>query len=272
MGKLSLIILGGFILMALISGNLTRYPANDASGPPLSAPDQTHIMGTDELGTDIWSQICFGSRISLCIGLGTAFLAGIGGAVAGSVAGYRGGITDRLVMRLIDILTVLPDLPAMIVLAAFFGPGLITIILVLSLFSWVFTARIVRSQVLMLKEAGYVKYAELSGAGAVYLFRHHFLPETLPLVSVSMIRLAGKAIVAEAGLSFLGLGDPASKSWGMILHHATHFKGIYFTDFWKWWLVFPWLALSLMVTSLAFICRDLEQLSDRRIGGENNHA
>lgn len=272
MAKMSLVILGIFAMMAIISGTFTQYPADTVSGPPLSAPDRTHIMGTDELGTDIWAQICFGSRISLCVGIGTAFLAGFTGTIAGCVAGYRGGLTDRLIMRIVDILTVLPDLPVMIVLAAFFGPGLISIVLVLSMFSWVFTARIVRSQVLMLREAGYIKYATLSGAGPVYLFRHHFLPETLPLTGVSMIRLAGKAIVAEAGLSFLGLGDPVSKSWGMIIHHATHFRGIYFTDFWKWWLLCPWICLSLMVTSLAFISKDLEQFADRRLGGENNNA
>ncbi len=152
----------------------------------------------------------------------------------------------------------------MIVLAAFLGPRVETIIFVLAAFSWVFTARIVRSRVLSLKQRRYVHAAETYGAGAFYLMRHHFLPEIFPLAAVSMIRLAGRAIVAEAGLSFLGLGDPTSRSWGMIIHHVLSFKGIYYTDFWKWWLVFPWLALMIVVTSLALVGRDLEKAADPR--------
>jgi len=90
-----------------------------------------------------------------------------------------------------------------------------------------------------------------------------------PLAAVSMIRLTGRAIVAEAGLSFLGLGDPASGSWGLILHHATSFPGIYYTRFWQWWLMFPWLALTLMVVSLALVSRDMEKIADPRLEKRN---
>jgi len=223
-------------------------------------------MGTDELGVDLWAQICHGARISLVIGLGTALTAGLGGGLAGILAGYAGGRVDTVLMRLVDIILVLPDLPVMIVLAAFFGPSLTTIVLVLSCFSWVHTARIVRSRILILKQRQYIRAAALCGAGPWYLIRRHFLPEIFPLAAVSMIRLTGRAIVAEAGLSFLGLGDPTSRSWGMILHHATSFPGIYYTRFWLWWLVFPWLALTLMVVSLALVGRDMEAITDPRLG------
>jgi peptide/nickel transport system permease protein len=166
---------------------------------------------------------------------------------------------------MIDMLIILPDLPVMIVLAAFFGPGMLTIICVLTLFSWVHPARIVRSKVLSLKQRRYIQSAETYGAGMLYLVRRHFLPEVFPLAAVSMVRLTGRAIVAEAGLSFLGLGDPTSRSWGIIIHHATSFKGIYYTDFWKWWLLYPWLALTLMVTSLALVGRDMEKMADPRM-------
>lgn len=152
----------------------------------------------------------------------------------------------------------------MIVMAAFFGPSLLNIILVISFFSWVIPARIVRSQVLMLKEMEYIKSAETYGAGPLYLVRKHFLPEVFPLLAVNVIRLSGKAIVTEAGLSFLGLGDPTSQSWGLILHHAINFEGIYYTPFWKWWLLYPWLALSLLIVSLAFFSRELEGLYSLR--------
>lgn len=265
-GKLALLILVLMTGVALGAPFLCHHSHRLASGPALSAPSLIHPMGTDELGVDLWAQIAHGARISLLVGAVTALLAGVGGAAVGIVSGYLGGLVDRFTMRFIDILLVLPDLPVMIVLAAFFGPSVTTIIVVLAAFSWTATARIIRSRVLILKERRYIKAAELYGATTFYLLRRHFLPEIFPLAAVCMIRLAGRAIVAEAGLSFLGLGDPTSRSWGLIMHHALSFKGIYYTDFWKWWLFFPWLALTLVVTALALLGRDLEKLADPRIG------
>lgn len=246
------------VFMAIFAPWICRYPHDASSGPALIPPGVAHILGTDELGYDLWAQICFGARTSLIVGLGTAFLSGIPGAAAGMLSGYLGGLLDKIVMRIIDMMIVLPDLPVMIVLAAFLGPSLLNIIVVLSLFSWVFTARIVRSRVLSLKDRYYIKSAELNGADSWYIIQRHLLPDVFPLAAVSMIRLTGRAVVAEAGLSFLGLGDPASRSWGMIIHHATSFDGIYYTRYWQWWLVYPWIALTLLVTALAFISRDLE--------------
>ena len=264
-GRLSLALIGLVALLAGAAPLLCAHSPRDASGPALAPPGGAHLLGTDELGVDLWAQLCFGARVSLAVGLGTALLAGLGGALAGIAAGYRGGWVDALLMRLIDILIVMPDLPVMIVLAAFFGPSVTTIVVVLSLFSWVFTARIVRARVLSLKQRRYIQAAELAGAGTGYLMRRHFLPEVFPLAAVSMIRLTGRAIVAEAGLSFLGLGDPTSHSWGMIIHHAVSFNGIYYTDFWQWWLFYPWLALTLMVLALATISRDMERIADPRM-------
>ena len=264
-GKIGLFFLGTAFFLAAAAPWICSHSHRQASGAPLAAPGRLHLMGTDELGVDIWAQICFGARISLLVGAGTALLSGLVGALAGMAAGYLGGLPDRLLMRLADILLVLPDLPVLIVLAAFFGPGVGTIIVVLSAFSWVFTARIVRSRVLSLKQRQYIRAAESYGAGAAYLMRRHFLPEIFPLAAVGMIRMAGRAIVAEAGLSFLGLGDPTSRSWGLILHNALSFQGIYYTEFWKWWLLYPWLALMLTVVSLALVARDLEKAADPRM-------
>nr|WP_238455595.1 ABC transporter permease [Desulfolucanica intricata] len=264
-GKLSLTLILFILLAAILAQYIAIHPYNTSSGPPLTPPGEGNILGTDELGVDLWAQICYGARVSLLVGFGTALLAGLGGSLIGIISGYLGGWPDKIIMRLIDIMLVLPDFPLMIVLASFLGPSLINIVLVLVLFSWVSPARIVRSQILMLKEQRYIKSAESYGAGAWYLIRRHFLPEVFPLVAINIIRLTGRAIVAEAGLSFLGLGDPTSKSWGLIIHHATNFQGIYYTNFWKWWLLYPWLALTVMVTSLAFISRELERVTDPRM-------
>lgn len=263
-GKVSLLFISAVILIAVFAPYFSQHPPDKSSGPALIPQNGEHILGTDELGYDIWAQICYGSRVTLLVGLSTALLSALGGGIIGIFAGYSGGVIDSLIMRLVDLMLIIPGLPVMIVLAAFFGPSLLNIILVISLFSWVIPARIVRSQVLMLKEMKYIKSAETYGAGAWYLIRKHFLPELFPLIAVNIIRLSGRAIIMEAGLSFLGLGDPTSKSWGLIIHHAVNFSGIYFTPFWKWWLLYPWLALSLLIASLAFINRELEDVYSLR--------
>ena len=259
-GKTAILFLVIAVFIAVCSPLVSVYSPNKSSGKSLLPPGNNHWLGTDDLGHDLWAQICYGTRVSLIIGIGTALLSGFCGVLIGMFSGYQGGIIDKLLTRLIDIMIVLPDLPLMIVLAAYLGPNLLNIIFVLTFFSWVHTARIVRSQVLMLKEKQYIKYIKIHGAKSLYIMRKHLFPEIFPLMSVSMIRIAGRSIIAEAGLSFLGLGDPTSKSWGMIIHHATTFNGIYYTKYWQWWLLFPWMALTMMVLSLAFINRDLEKL------------
>lgn len=264
-GKSGLVIIVILVILAVGAPLFTWLPHDVSSGPPLAPPGGKHLMGTDELGVDLWAQVCFGARVSLLVGLGTALLAGLGGGIAGTWAGYRGGLAERLMMRVIDIMIVLPDLPVMVILAAFFGSSLRNIILVLALFSWSQPARIVRAQVLSLKEQGYIKMAQNYGAGSSYVIFRHLLPEVLPILAVSMIRLSGMAIITEAGLSFLGLGDPTSRSWGLIINHALNFPGIYFTPFWKWWLVYPWIFLTLLTGSMALFSRDLERIADPRM-------
>jgi len=168
-GKISVMILAMLIVLAVFAPLFTWLPHDRSSGPPLSPPRLPHLLGTDDLGTDIWAMICFGARVSLAVGLGTALLAGLGGGIVGMLAAYRGGWTDRLLMRIIDIMIALPSLPVMIVLAAFFGPSLLNIIMVLTLFSWSVPARVVRSGALSLKEQPYIKMAAHYGAGTFYL-------------------------------------------------------------------------------------------------------
>ena len=268
-GKAGLAVILAMVILAVGAPVFTWLPHNISSGPALVPPGGQHLMGTDDLGVDLWAQICFGARVSLLVGLGTALLAGLGGGLAGIWAGYRGGMIERFMMRLIDIMIVLPDLPIMVILAAFFGSSLRNIIVVLALFSWSHPARIVRAQVLSLKEQGYIRMAKSYGASDLYVIFKHFLPELFPILAVSMIRLSGMAIVTEAALSFLGLGDPTSKSWGLIINHALNFSGIYFTPFWKWWLIYPWIFLTLLIASLALFGRDLERIADPRAAKGN---
>ncbi|MEL7565288.1 MAG: ABC transporter permease [Dehalobacterium sp.] len=264
-GKTSAVMLVVVILVALLSPYLSPYSAHIPSGDSLEPPGGRHWLGTDDLGIDLWAEICYGARVSIIIGFVTAFLAGVGGSVAGILSGYYGGWTDRILMRITDMMIVLPDLPMMIVLGAFFGPSLKNIIIVLAFFSWTGPARIVRSKVLSLRETAAITAAKCYGAGFWYLTIRHFLPAVLPVVLVTMIRLVSRAIVAEAGLAFLGLGDPTSKSWGLILNHAINFPGIYFTDYWKWWMVSPLAAITFLVIAVAFLAREVEKLVDTKL-------
>lgn len=259
-GKISLIIIGLMLMIALLGERLAIYPAKVPSGPALQGPSGQHWLGTDDLGIDLWAQIVYGARMSMVVGLSTALLAGIGGGLLGICCGYYGGSLDRWMMAVTDMMIALPDLPLMIVLGAFFGPSIKNIILVLSLFSWTGPARIIRSKIISMKEESYIKVAESYGANFWYLARYHFIPGVFSLMSVSFIRLMSRAITMEASLSFLGLGDPTSKSWGLLLHHAMNFKGIYFTPYWRWWVLSPLMAILLIVASFAFIAREFERI------------
>lgn len=264
-GKLSILFILLLIIIGVFSKYITPYPHDIPSGPALESPSKNHLLGTDDLGIDLFAQICFGAKISLTIGFFASFLAGIGGGIVGVIAGYYGGVVDRVMMRITDMMIILPDLPMMIFLGAFFGPSLKNIIIVLVFFSWTSPARVVRSKIISTKNENYIIVAKSYGAGFFHLLVKHFIPEILPIFIVTIIRLTSKAIIAEAGLAFLGLGDPTSKSWGLILNHAINFKGIYFTNYWKWWVVAPLMATILLVLAIALISRDLEKILNEKL-------
>lgn len=257
-GKISSSIFILIILIAFLAPYISNHPYNLPSGNSLVSPSKTHILGTDDLGIDLYSQICYGARISIFVGLGTAFLSVLIGSSIGILSGYWGGCLDKFLMRFTDMIITLPQLPTMIVLGAFFGPSIKNIIIVLSIFSWTSLARIVRSRILTIKEEKYIQVAKGYGAKFSHITIKHFIPQIFPIIMVSFIKLISKAVIAEASLAFLGLGDPTSKSWGLILHYAVSFSGIYFTPYWKWWLLSPLISIILMIISISFIVREFE--------------
>jgi len=265
LGKLSILFIVILVFVSIFSDTINRYPYNKPSGPALSPPSKDHIFGTDDLGIDLFAQITNGAKLSLKIGFSTALISGFLGMSLGIIAGYFEGITDIIIMRIVDILISLPEMPVMILLGAFFGPKLKNIVLVLSLFSWVRPARIVRSKILSLKKEKYIIASKSYGANFIHLTKVHFIKEVYPIISISMIKIMSKSVVAEAGLSFLGLGDPTNKSWGIIINHALNFKGIYFTNYWKWWILFPVLFLIILVLSMAYISSDLEKVFQMKV-------
>jgi peptide/nickel transport system permease protein len=259
-GKISLIIISIYFFIAIFANVLTLYPPDKSSGERLLSPSIEHFMGTDNLAYDIWSQVAFGARVSITVGILTAFLAVFLGSTIGIFSGYVGGKWDQIIMRFVDILSSIPTLPLMILMASFMGAKLSNIIIVLAVLSWTKVARLVRSQVIMLKEAYHVKLSKLYGANLIYLIRVHFLPELLPIISISMVKQVSRAIVSEASLSFIGLGDPMSSSWGRTLNNAMNYSGIYRTDYWKWWLIAPLLSIFCLVVALSVISREIEKI------------
>jgi len=262
MSRLGLIggtILLFFCLLAFFAPFLTPYSPNNFSGQPLEIPSTRHLLGTDGSGQDIFSQLIYGTRVSLLIGLTVSLFSTLFGGVVGLLSGFYGKWIDRLLMRFLDIFLTIPHLPLMLLLAAYFPPALVTTIFVLILFSWPLEAKLVRSQVLSLKKREYLEAARLAGAKDYYLMYRYLIPELTPLIVSQLVLRSSWAVLAESGLAFLGLGDPSIKSWGMILKQAISYEAIYFTPNWQWWLLPPGICITLLIFAFTFLGYALEE-------------
>jgi ABC-type dipeptide/oligopeptide/nickel transport system permease subunit len=234
---------------------------------PLQRPSARHLLGTDGVGRDVLSQVIAGSRVSLAVGLSAGLAATAVGVLVGLLAGYLGGAVDALLMRAVDVFLCLPRLPLLILLAAYLGAGPGVLVVAFAAISWSVPARVVRAQVLVSKQRAYVASARLSGAGPLYAMRKHIVPALGPLVMAIAIMETSHAVMAEAGLSFLGLGDPTCVSWGTILHHAFAYPALFLGDLWLSWALPPGLCLSLLLLGLALLGMSIEAHLDPRLKG-----
>ncbi|KRT75843.1 MAG: glutathione import ATP-binding protein GsiA, partial [Armatimonadetes bacterium CSP1-3] len=242
------------------------YNPEETSGGPFEAPSRLHLLGTNDIGQDILSELIFGARISLVIGFLAAIVAISIGTAVGTVAGYFGGWVDTVLMRAVDVVLVIPFLPLMILLAAYLGPSFWNIILVIGLLVWARPARVLRSQVLSLRSLEYIDAARALGASAGRILRLHVLPGVISLSLAQFILAASNAILIEASLSFLGLGDPTAKSWGSILYYA-QVRSAFLTGAWLWWVLPPGLLITLAVLGFAFTGFALEEVLNPRLRG-----
>jgi peptide/nickel transport system permease protein len=264
-GWLGLAVVALFVGLAFAAPWLSPYRTTELAGSPLEPPSAAHLLGTNGVGQDVASQLLQGARVSLFV----AVLAGGGtlliGALVGMVAGWAGGIADALLMRFVDLVLVVPKVPLLIVIATYAGPGLTVLAAIIALTSWPPTARVVRSQVLSLRRRAHIKAAVGFGGTSGQILRRHILPEVGLILSAGLVGAAARAITFEAGLAFLGLGDPTRASWGAILRDAIDFGGLFFTDAWKWWLVPPIVAVSLLLLGVTFLGVGLEQRINPRL-------
>ena len=247
------------ILAAVAGPWLSPFdPADQQLALRLEGPSTSHWFGLDELGRDILTRVLSGARISLLVGLVVVGVSSVVGIALGSIAGYFGGRVDEGISRLIDILMAFPGLLLAIALVAVLGPSLRNVVLALSVIGWVGYARLVRGQVLRAREFEFVQAARAVGATTFRILTRHVIPTTLPAVSVQATLGMGGAILAEASLSFLGLGvQPPTPSWGTMLSYgrghlldAPHLT------------IFPGLAIALLVLGFNFLGDGLRDALD----------
>jgi peptide/nickel transport system permease protein len=252
MGRIGLVLIVFILIAALFAPVLWSVDPQKAGKREdiLLAPSGAHWLGTDDLGRDVWSQILYGSRVSLMIGLITAFVTVVTGTLVGLTAGYFGGWVEEILVKIIDFFMMLPVLPLMIILAAVLGPSLWNIILVISVVSWPTTARVVRSQVLSIKERPYVEAARCIGASNVKLMFGEIMPNVLPLMFAQAILMITYAIYDEAILAFLGLGDPTRISWGSMLHFAFE-SGVMARS--PWWIGPPIVSIIILIVGFSLL-------------------
>ena len=268
-GRAGLVLFSLIVVLAILAPLLTGYQPHDYTGSAFSPPSGQHLLGTNDVGQDIWTQLLFGARTSLIVGCGAAALSLLFSVLVGCTAALFGGVYDRLIMRLVDAMIVIPPVIVVILVAAYLRPNILLMILLLAAFLWPGGARVIRAQTLSLKERMHVSAARTFGAGWPHLLVHHIIPDLGPVLVAAMIRDARRAIFMEAGLSFLGISDPTVISWGKMMQHALRFS---YLDVWKWWLLPPGFALSLLISTLAFLGFSLEKVLNPRLRKGVGHA
>lgn len=241
-----------FKAMMTESGRLNR----------LAPPSSAHLLGTTSFGNDVLSQFLYGFRVALAVGLVAAIAVGLISTIFGVLSGYFGGYIDDFLMRITDVALSIPTLPFAIVAVALLGPSVENIILVITILFWRNGARIIRSAVLTERERVYVKWARAAGASHFHIIMRHILPNIVRVVFLWVTMSVAFAVLTEASLSFLGLGDPTVISWGQMLNTA--FSSGNLRTAW-WWVIPPSLALVMLVSSLYLIGRAYEEQTNPRL-------
>lgn len=275
MGMLGAFLVVTAIFLAIFAPLFTSYQPTDTirdeNGRGLTfAPPSVHgPLGTDDAGHDVWTQLVYGARISLMVGFLAGFIAMFVGSLFGILAGYFGGWIENLLMRTTDVLLVIPDLPLMLILVATLRQlnlhvsHIFILILVIGLLYWTSTARLVRSQVLTIKERQFVARARAIGAGHFHIIRKHIIPQIMPLIVANTVLILSTAILIESGLAFLGLGDPTQPSWGTMLNFAFDRNAV--TNGAWWFYLPPGLAIVWVSLGCVLLGNVLEDMLNPRL-------
>lgn len=291
---LGVVILTAFILMALFAPLITKHEPDRRTGNPHEYPSaithiakqspdgwvaqnlandrrtmimskkEDHVLGTTRMGRDVWSQLAYGARVSLGVGFGAGLVVCFLATVIGVSAGYFGGRIDDILTAAMNIMLVIPQYPLLFVLAAFIGEaGPLTIALIIGCTSWAWGARVVRSQTLALREKEFVKAAEVLGESSFRIIFVEILPNLISIVGASFIGSVMYAIMMEATISFLGLGDPSTISWGIMLYNVQTSSAILVGAWWE--LITPCLALTTLAVGLAMLNFAVDEVANPQL-------
>ncbi|MFA0085071.1 ABC transporter permease [Vibrio sp. E150_011] len=292
--RIGLIIVGLFIFMAIAAPLITKHAPDKRTGNPheypgfvvkmaqenpdgwvaenladnrralLMSKKADHTLGTTRMGRDVWSQVVYGARVSLMVGFGAGLTVCILATVIGISAGYFGGKVDDVLTAAMNIMLVIPQYPLLFVVAAFIGEaGPLTISLVIGFMSWAWGARVIRSQTLSLREKEFVKAAEVLGESRLRIIFVELLPNLISIVGASFIGSVMYAISMEAIISFLGMGDPNTVSWGIMLYNVQTSSAMLIGAWWE--MLAPCFALILLVTGLALLNFAVDEIANPQL-------
>lgn len=246
------------MVLAVLAPVLAAHSPDAVSGQALEGPSGSHWLGTDRPGRDLFAQLVHGARSSLTVAVIAGLMAVTGAVLVGVVPGLLGRWADALAVRAVVFVLALPGLPLLMVAGALAGNSRPAVIVLIGFLGVAPNARILRSQTVSLRERGFIASARGFGGGPLYVVRRHILPQLGPLIVIGFVNWAGVAIGLEAGLSFLGIGDPTAVSWGLTLNRALDEPGIYFSDMWPWWVLPPGLGITAAVVGFTFVGVALE--------------
>jgi peptide/nickel transport system permease protein len=252
-------------LMAIFAPLIAPHDPNEQDlYHVLENPSRKHLLGTDDVGRDLLSRVIYGSRISLLVGVAATIFAAVIGVILGLIAGYKGGMVDMVIMRITDTFMCIPGLILLLVMAAALGPGLHNIIIAISLIGWTGFARIIRGQVLMVRELPYIEAANAAGASGFRIMFRHLLPNSLaPIIVAGSITIGG-VIMLESAAAFLGLGvQPPTPSWGKALR-----IGYSYLEVVPLFSIAPGLMITLAILAFNFLGDGLRDALDPRLRGQ----
>ena len=273
LGKTGVTLLIIFMLMAISSFFI---PLLDPMYDPMTGidplikkstgPSMQHLLGTDNVGRDLFAQLMEGAKVAFIVGLSSAFISIVMGTVIGMISGYAGGMTDVILMRIADIIMIMPSLVILLILASLFGQFNIWIIVfIIAIMRWPAVSRIIRSQTLSLKSRPFIEASKVAGASDIRIIFRHIMPNVLPLAFLYMTFRVTSAILVEAALSFLGFGDPSQVSWGMMLQWVWKSGHMFQAPY---WMIPPGVCISLLTLAFYMLGRAMDEVLDPRLRKE----
>lgn len=264
-GIIGWIILAIMVGIALFAPIIATYDPHSTAFSTFLRPSNEHLLGTNDIGQDIFSELIYGTRNSLFVGFLSAVISVAIGTAIGIFSGWFGGTVDYILMKITAIFMTIPFIPAVIILSAFTRGGTYTIALILGIMSWTGTARVVRTQTMSIKKKEYIMTIQAIGASSFYILTRHIIKEIFPYLFYRFTIRVKSGILSESTLSFLGMGNPIQKSWGTIIYYAQA-KNALLTDSWLWWILPPGICIAVVSCALMLVSYAMESRVQKQMG------